>query len=346
MSRRLAVLLCCTLLVAGNAIADDALEDGRKPAMPFKEGAEEKPPGTEHIEYIYNNSKITAQDVIEKSKKYIECVGYGGGVGAAFDKPLRKGEWLYPSFDNYRKYFGTSIDERWVFPNAYCNNNRVLTAISWMRSSRNADDVHDFKGMAPRFKDRQPPFYEKSIIDNAQPEGVHCGAWGNGWLFEKDKDYKKFIDTTDDDELFTMLNFYCHDNRVIFMQHGYAGNGNQHDEEKTKPFENASTPAPREDGSIGCSWKGWLLSDSTVGTWEDTNNDNNKRWNYEKYFALDKRDIGNKDKRKMYGVVLNPFCSKLKENRSGTVTHIRAYCFYAPDLASRGICSQLQSQEK
>ena len=157
-------------------------------------------------------------------------------------------------------------------------------------------------------------------------------------MFEKKKDRKEYIDTLDNNELFTMVNIYCQNNRVIFMQHGYAGDKDHHDDADEHPFKNASTPSS-SDGSIGCSWQGWLLKDGTDGEWTDKNG--NKRWNYEKYFALDTRNTTESDKRKIHGRVINPFCSKPDANKNGKVTRLRAYCFYPSVWENRKTCHSL-----
>ena len=199
------------------------------------------------------------------------------------------------------------------------------------------------KDMIWRFRANNPPFYSSEIVNNNNTQGVYCNGWGNGWLFEKNKNRKEYIHTTKNDVMFTMINIYCQQNRVIYMQHGYAGHSQYRDfaddkEDKDAsdhPFKNSPTPSPNADGSIGCSWQGWLLKNSTKSVWNDTKKNDNKRWSYEKYFALDRHDVNHKDKHLMHGRVINPFCS------NGTVTRIRAYCFYPPKWNNRNLCSNL-----
>lgn len=339
------VLLSYVLVIAHTSKADEAgLEHSYKPALPKKSVPIEA--GTE-IEYrfgtnahIYKNANQELKTkIINHSAQQIEC-NDAGEIRNAFDKPLPSG-WLYSknSFNDtttsWRENFDTNQPEYWVLPNVYCNASRVLTAISWMRSGEKGAAKKN-KDMDQRFRANQPPFYAKEIVDNNYPHGVYCD-W-EGWLFKKKEDRKKYIDTLGNDELFTMVNIHCRNKRVTSMQHGYAGDNRHHPDANDKPFDKFSNPSSA-DGSIGCSWQGWLLKDGTEGTYKV--GDNN-RWSYEKYFALDERKTGDKDKRLMYGRVINPFCSKLGKNNNGKVSRIRAYCFYSSKWKkNKQTCSEL-----
>lgn len=346
------VLLCFyLLLIPHSSAAEDALKHEHDPALREKDSKPGKV--TTEIEYRFGNkSYLTTKDtdsawqqkIINHAQQRVECDDTAETRGA-FDKPLPIG-WLYNQFSetttSWQNFFDTNQQEMWVLPNVYCNPNRILTAISWMRSGKRGALKRN-NDMLWRFRANNPPFYSNAAVNNNNAQGVYCHGWGNGWLFEKDKNRKEYIDTAKNDELFTMINIYCHQNNVIYMHHGYAGHSQYRDfadDEEGKdasdhPFKNIPTPSPAANGSIGCSWQGWLLKDSTDGTWEDTGDGEKKRWSYEKYFALDRRDVNDKDKRLMHGRVINPFCS------NGVVTRIRTYCFYPSKWQNRNLCSSL-----
>ena len=336
-------LLSYVLVIAHTSKADESsLEHAYEPALPSKPQHIEVTTENEYRfgtnSHIYKNvTQELKTKIINHSAQQIECSD-AGEIRNIFDKPLPLG-WLYKYFsDNntsWKKYFDTNQQEHWVLPNVYCNISRVLTAISWMRSGTEGAAKGN-KNMDKRFSKNQPPFYSKEIVDNDNPHGVYCG-W-EGWLFKKKEDRKKYIDTLKNDELFTMINIHCRNNRVTSMQHGYAGDNRHHPDASDKTFENISTPSSAGDGSISCSWQGWLLKDGTEGTHKVGNKN---RWNYEKYFALDERSTGERDKRLVHGRVINPFCSKPIKNMDGKVSRIRAYCFYASKWEHEHACAEL-----
>ena len=331
------------LLIASTSNADPALT--YKPAQP---GKQEVSKVTTETEYRFGNSshikkfsveKDFEQKIIAHSYQRIECSD-SGETRNVFDKPLPVG-WLYSQFSDttasWQNYFNTTASEHWVLPNTFCSQNRVLTAISWTRSGEKGA-YNNNNNMAQHFRENIPPFYSSEINTLSGENGVFCQGW-EGWFFEKNVDRKKYIDTHGNgDELFTIVNTYCKNNRVTFMQHGYAGHKDQHVDANDHPFKNIGTPSS-SDGSVGCSWQGWLLKDGTDGTYTDK--DGNNRWNYEKYFALDKRPTSDGDKRHIHGRVINPFCSKHDKNKNGKVTRVRAYCFYPSDWKSRKTCASL-----
>lgn len=346
MSRQLVYLiLLCSVSLRANSDADDPdLKLDYKPALRKKPAVIKE---TTEIEYRFDITVSTKgkvdnelrNKIIKHSYQHIECSDTGE-TRNVFDKALPIG-WLYSSFGDkttaWQKYFDTSASEHWVLPNVYCNNQRVLTAIAWMRSG-NKGAARKNQAMASGFRDNIPPFYSNDAVNNKNANGVYC-KW-SGWLFDKNKSYKKYFDTLDNSELFTMVNIYCDSNRVTFMRHGYAGdNTYYHKDASEKPFENAPTPSAAADGSVGCSWQGWLLKNGTDGTWEDR--DTNTRWIYEKYFALDKRATTKGDKRKIHGRVINPFCSNKTDDDNGKVTRIRAYCFYPTVWKKMKTCASL-----
>ena len=337
-------LLFYVLFIANASQADPALEHDYQPAQPRQQEVLEVKTETE---YRFGNNSHNIQSVnkefekkiIDHAYQRIECSD-SGETRHVFDKPLPVG-WLYSQFSDastaWRNYFDTSASEHWVLPNVHCNKNRVLTTISWMRSGKQGARQEN-KKMAGRFRDNTPPFYSSEFNNISGESGVFCQGW-EGWLFEKDMDRNQYIDTLKNAaELFTIVNIYCHDSRVTFMHHGYAGRGDQHTEASDKPFKNVSTPSSAES-SVGCSWQGWLLKDGTDGT--HRNKDNKKRWNYEKYFALDQRNTSDNDKRLMHGRVINPFCSKPDADINGKVTRLRAYCFYSSKWKDKNTCSSL-----
>ncbi len=343
MSRPLAnrILLCCAVLMTSRGRADPALEHDYEPPQRKRQEVLEVTTETEYRlgTHIYKGvDKNLEKKIIEHSYQQIECSD-AGETSNVFDKPLPIG-WLYSSFSEattWMAYFDTNQQEHWVLPNAYCGVNRMLAAISWMRSGRKGA-AKENKDMAWRFREHKPPFYANKlneILNNKNTNGVYCSGW-QGWLFEKNMNRKQYIDTIDNDELFTMLNIHCHNHRVTAMQHGYAGDNRHHPDASDKPFSNISATAST-DGSISCSWQGWLLKDGTDGTYNDK--DGKTRWNYEKYFALDTRGIGDRDKRRVHGRVINPFCSKA--GKDGKVTRIRAYCFYPSNWESKQTCASL-----
>lgn len=362
MSRRLiyhVLFYFYLLLNPHSSEADEALKYGDHD--PSQREKDSKPGAvTTEIEYRFGNksyrtmakdaSDAFKQKIINHAQLQVECDDTAE-VRGAFDKPLPIG-WLYSGFsdatESWKNYFDTNQQEIWVLPNVYCNPARILTAISWMRSGKKGA-ARENQDMTWRFRAHKPPFYSNEVVNNNNIQGVYCSGWGDGWLFEKHINRKKYIDTLKNDELFTLVNIYCHQNRVIFMHHGYAGhsqfrdfaNDKEGNDASDKPFEHITDPSPAADGGIGCSWQGWLLKDSTEDTWEDTGSKLNKRWSYEKYFALDRRDVGDKDKRLMHGRVINPFCSKTDKRKNGVVTRLRAYCFYSSKWKNRNLCSSL-----
>lgn len=337
-------ILSYVLVIAHTGKADESvLNHDYEPAHPQRSEAVEVKTEIEYRfgtnSHIYKNATQELKTkIINHSAQQIEC-NDAGEIRNAFDKPLPVG-WLYSknSFNDtttsWQDNFDTNQSEHWVLPNVYCNADRVMTAISWMRSGKKGAAKKN-KDMDPRFRTNQPPFYPKEIVDNNYPHGVYCD-W-EGWLFKKKENRKKYIETLKNDELFTMVNVHCHNKRVTFMQHGYAGDNRHHQDASDKPFDKFSNPSSG-DGSIGCSWQGWLLKDGTDDTYNDGGN---SRWNYEKYFALDERSTGDKDKRLMHGRVINPFCSKPIKNMNGKVSRIRAYCFYSSKWKNRQTCSDL-----
>ena len=341
------------LAYAYDSGAEDALGNEYTPAQRESEQAKENKAGpvTNGVEYRFGNNsfyypqgaKISdefKQKIIKHAQQRIECNDITSARGE-FDKPLPAASWLYPKFSDkstrWRNYFDTNEQEYWVFPNVYCNQARALTAISWARSGKKGA-YEENKDMAWRFRAHQPQLPASSILDNQSPSGVYCGGWGNGWLFEKNKSYREFIKVDGSSNVsLLMLNIYCHQNRVIYMQHGRAGEANfsvlsripgaqrviRAVSSRNKPFANVADPQPSADGSIGCSWRGWLLKDGTAEPpWTDK--DGKQRWSYEKYFTLDNKAITDPSKVVVHGRVVNPFCSH------GKVTRLRAYCFYPP----------------
>ena len=355
------VLFCWYLLLnSHSSVADDALKHEHDPSLRQKNSKPGKV--TTEIQYRFGNRSYTAisdsdifkQKIIDHAQLHVECDDTGEARGK-FDKPLPFG-WLYKQFAETTitfNYFDTDQWEIWVLPNVHCNSDRILTAISWMRSGKKGA-ANKNKNMHGRYRNSKPSFYSTGVVDNNNRKSVYC-EW-SGWLYDKNTNRKKYIDTLKNKELFTLINIYCHHDRVIFMQHGYAGDdkgyrdfADDKDGEGVSdfPFRSIADPSPAKDGSIGCSWQGWLLKDSSGGTWEDTGGDqvddngkkrNKQRWSYEKYFALDRRDVDDKDKRKMHGRVINPFCSK------GVVTRLRAYCFYSAKWEDRKFCNSLEAE--
>ena len=359
MSRLIYIALFCFYLLLNHdsSKAEDTLKHDHEPSHREKNSKPGKV--TTEIQYRFgtksypttkDNPNTWKQEIIKHAQQQVECDDTTEARGV-FDKPLPVG-WLYSQFSDtttgWQNYFDTSQQEIWVLPNVHCNKDRTLTAISWMRSGKKGA-MKENKDMIWRFRANNPPFYSSEIVNNNNTQGVYCNGWGNGWLFEKNKNRKEYIDTLKSDELFTIINIYCHQNHVIYMHHGYAGHRPFRDFADDKegkdasdlPFKNIPTPSPATDGSIGCSWQGWLLKDSTNDTWEDTGADGKQRWSFEKYFALDRNDVNKKDKRWMLGRVINPFCSKTNKQKHGVVTRIRTYCFYPPKFQNRNLCSNL-----
>ena len=338
------VLLCCAMFITANGKDDSTTEETnyqppqrRKPGEPI--------PASNDTEYRFGNNshlftegtQVNKKDFMQKINDHayrrVECSD-AGETRRVFDKALPAG-WLYHhGLKGWRKYFDTSREERWVLPNVHCNKDRVLTAISWMRSG---EGTYKEKDMAWRFREHTPPTYQQKINSLTGQGGVFCQGW-QGWLFEKKKHYKEFIKTSTGDELFTMVNIYCDKERVTYMDTGSAGEtgiGSQSENVLIYPFQAA--PTPPATAGIGCAWQGWLLKDGTDRTWKD--NGGKKRWSYEKYYAIDHRSNSHKDKFYMHGRVINPFCSKLKGDRHGKVTRIRAYCFYSAEWKKQSPCA-------
>ncbi|MDE3269882.1 MAG: hypothetical protein OYH77_06325, partial [Pseudomonadota bacterium] len=97
-----------------------------------------------------------------------------------------------------------------------------------------------------------------------------------------------------------------------------------------KPFHNIKSPPTAKNSTypkVLCNWQGWLYGFTDGKSWEDSNE--NKRYGYEKYFAIDNKSIGAKDKTWwMRGRVVNPFCAEQENSSYGVVTAVRAFCFY------------------
>ncbi len=330
-------LLCSALFIAGNGVQ---LLPRYQPAQRHEKAAAIK--ASHDTEYrlgdrsigFMKGAQINKQSFVERlnqhAQRRIECLD-AGETRQAFDKPLPPGGWLYhPGATNWKQYFDTSRKELWVMPNVYCDKDRVLIAISWMRSGQG---MHKPQQMAWRFREHRPPDYAHRIDTLTGREGVFCHGW-QGWLFEKNKHHNEYLDTDGGNELFTAINVYCDNERVTYLQAGFAGEkdaGSQRENVLIYPFSAAPTPA--SDGvGIGCAWQGWLFKSGTEDTWMD--NQNRKRWTYEKYFAIDHKETSDKDKEWMQGQVINPFCSE------GKVTRLRTYCFYAQTRKGTIPCAQ------
>ena len=291
-----------------------------------------KPPSKEpkvvdKVEYLFDGKPIEEDEVIAKSQLYIECAP--DRTPYDFDKPLPNG-WLYPIFyedQRWKKYFDTGTEEYWVFPNVHCNEKRRLTAMSWMRSGRH--ESHKNNGdMHRKFKEHTPPFATGNVNDG----GVYC-QW-DGWLYSTGKyDYKKWFDTGEDDETFTLVNVYCRNNRVVFLHKELGGHGLNkplNKDEIDRPFENLEPPDKKNDTLVRCNWKGWLYKAMILDdTWQDNGK---KRWTYERYFIIKEKGLDDSDKKNnhaIHGRVMNPYCSQAKPSSTiGVITAVRAYCFY------------------
>ncbi|MDE3269883.1 MAG: hypothetical protein OYH77_06330, partial [Pseudomonadota bacterium] len=153
------------------------------------------------------------------SNSYIECVQGDLSSDAVYDFPLKVG-WLYNGFseggDTTKKFFDTGVPEHWALPNVSCNFKNVLAAVSWYRSGKN-EAFKKNKGLHSKFKDHKPPFYSgKDYFNSQRRGGVYCD-W-DGWLYPSSNiNYDLFIDTANNDEIFTLLNVYCHRHQYVRM---------------------------------------------------------------------------------------------------------------------------------
>ena len=225
------------------------------------------------VEYRYSHTKgifsppIPEEKVAEVSNKHIECLQGVLDVRAVFDYPMPTG-WLYSGYANttdfYKRYFDTQFSEYWVLPNFFCDLNNVLGAVSWMRSNTKSA-YNNNKGMHIKFKDHSHSFYDGAdFADSKTRKGVYCG-W-IGWLYNPSGaklHYRYWIDTTSDDELFTLLNVHCRLNRVRFLwkeeaHHGQSEGANEHPfryrPSRYKFFDIDDHPF------VHCNWSGWLYS--------------------------------------------------------------------------------------
>ena len=285
-----------------------------------------------HIMEGHHTDRFTGDEKVRTiSQAYIECVPGESefGAKAIHDKPLAQAGWLYgDDIWVWMNYFDTGVKEHWVFPNVYCNSNRILTAMSWKRSN---DDWEHHK-MHSRFRNRNPPDYDEEILRGHDRRSVYC-SW-NGWLFPTgDHHYSRWVDTKNRDELFSLVNVYCDANQVRYFHHKFAGAHDMAKGDSTHPFKNLKNPTLNNTTTVGCNWNGWLYKATSAETWYDRDDDKNKqRWSYERYFAIDNKNTYEKGKRDgeyaIHGRVMNPFCSKTSKNKKGIVTQIRAYCFY------------------
>lgn len=296
----------------------------------FPEKYEAKLETDNKVKYIFDDNEVDENKVIGLSQQYIECTP-DKTPNYHFDKPLANG-WLYPPPFNensryWKKYFDTGQNEYWVFPNVHCNEKRRLTAMSWMRSGRH--ESHKNNGdMHRKFKEHTPPFATGNVNDG----GVYC-QW-DGWLYSTGKyDYKKWFDTGEDDETFTLVNVYCRNNRVVFLHKELGGHGLNkplNKDEIDRPFENLEPPDKKNDTLVRCNWKGWLYKAMILDdTWQDNGK---KRWTYERYFIIKEKGLDDSDKKNnhaIHGRVMNPYCSQAKPSSTiGVITAVRAYCFY------------------
>ena len=335
-------LLVVITLLATVAIADDEhdgfteeeLKEKYKVIQRQRENAgKEAGKITTKVRYIHHHQsdflpESVAQDV---SDSYIECAQGELDSNLAYDFPLQVG-WLYSSFnegDTPKKYFDTSESEHWAFPNFSCNSKHVLAAVSWMRSGKNSSFKKN-KDLHSKFKDHKPPFYSgTNYFNNKRKGGVYCN-W-DGWLYPSSNiNYKYFIDTNLNNELFTLLNVYCHRHSYVRMFYTAQASNDQQVENNLKPFADINPPSQSGDSnypSVLCNWDGWLYGDMSGNTWSDSAD--RTRFGYEKYFAIDTRRIYDSDKEWMKGRVANPFCSRKTNQRYGVVTVVRAFCFFS-----------------
>ena len=164
----------------------------------------------------------------------------------------------------------------------------------------------------------------KKYFDHRRSGGVYCN-W-DGWLYPSSNiDYKYFIDTSEDNELFTLLNVYCHKHSYVRELHSAQASADQAEENNKKPFKGISPKSLVGDSEypgVRCNWDGWLYGDMSGEQWQDSKGKD--RYGYEKYFSIDRHPIGDNKKKWMRGRVANPFCSK-----HGIVTVVRAFCFFA-----------------
>ena len=337
-----------TLLIAMTLLATVVLADGENSGSAFT--AEElkkkyeaiqrerdelrQKPGkiTTQIKYLHHHqSNPLLKDKVQNvSNSYIECVQGELNSDAAYDFPMPVG-WLYSSFsdggETTKKFFDTEASEYWVFPNFSCNFKNVLAAVSWMRSGKKAG-FRENKGMHDKFRQHKPPFYSgEKYFDHKRSGGVYCD-W-DGWLYPSSNiGYKYFIDTNRNNELFTLMNVYCHRHSYVRMFYSAQASNDQQQENNAKPFRDISPPSLVGDSDypdVLCNWDGWLYGDMSGKNWDDSKG--NKRYGYEKYFSIDTHPIGDAKKDWVRGRVANPFCSK-SGGRYGIVTAVRAFCFF------------------
>lgn len=330
----IATTLLATAVVANAEDSDDAfsIKELEKRYEVIQRQREElkKAPGqiTTKVEYFHHHKsqRLPSDKVQDISNSYIECVQGQLDSNLIYDFPMPVG-WLYPSFgeggETTKKFFDTEVREHWAFPNFSCNFKNVLTAVSWMRSGKNSGGLKN-KAMHSKFRDHKPDFYDgKKYFDHRRSGGVYCN-W-DGWLYPSSSlHYKYFIETDGDNELFTLLNVYCHKHSYVREFYSAAASADQAMENNKKPFHNIRPKSQIGDSeypSVRCNWDGWLYGDMSGEHWHDGDN---KRYGYEKYFAVERHPIGHNKQIWMRGRVANPFCSK-----SGIVTAVRAFCFFA-----------------
>lgn len=301
------------------------------------------------VKYLHHHKPTAVPESMRQSvsNSYIECVPGKLNSNAVYDFPLKVG-WLYSSFgedsNTTKKYFDSSASEYWAFPNFSCNFNNVLAAVSWMRSGRKAG-YKENKGLHSKFKDHRPPFYagEKFFAHN-RSGGIYCD-W-DGWLYPSSNiDYEYFIDTSRGNELFTLMNVYCHKHSYVRMFYTAQASRDQQLQNNTHPFNGIDPPAKSTDNtypSVLCNWKGWLYGDTSGDKWVDSKGNN--RYGYEKYFAIDTKSIGDNGKDWITGRVANPFCAKNPNSRYGLVTAVRAFCFFPIRARSEDAIQRLQEK--
>jgi len=284
--------------------------------------------------YVKGSEGAQREKIKHISRAYIECVQHKANSEAAFDFSMPQG-WLYDVFAHsarMRSFFDTGVSEHWVLPNVYCDDNNVLAAMSWMRSHKEMAFKKN-KDMHAKFRDSRPPLYsEKEIADkrrelaNDRKKGVYCD-W-SGWLYDsKHGKYRYYFDTSEK-ELFTFINVYCRDNTVRFFVKSVGGNRDEID--LIYPFKNRhdyELPPAADYQRVGCNWDGWLFGYLLDRTWKDGKG--KRRQAYEKYFSVDKTWTSGGGKTWVNGRVMNPFCSREKGIKEGTVTALRVYCFYS-----------------
>ncbi len=281
----------------------------------------------------YNPDKVSVtkrlrEEIIDRSNAYIECDQKIANLEIhPFDFPMPN-DWLYDTFQDKGRmpwFFDTEVKEHWVLPNVYCNSKNILSALSWMRS-------HEDGGMHAKFKGKDPPFYGNESLEDHHRGGVFCN-W-NGWLYGPSKGkYTHWFDSAKDDELFTFIDVYCHENKVRFFAKHVASH-NQRKSDQRYPFEpqdmktDLVSTQTMELPVVGCDWTGWLFADMTDARWKHKGSN---RYSYEKYYAIDTHAAGRSKKAWMNGRIMNPFCSRLEDKQTGVVTALRVYCFYSKE---------------